>query len=259
MKKRFINLISFLLIVSTVISLVSCGKAEQEVPENTEAVTTKGTTNAPVKIVQIPTDKNELAEMLNSAIDYVELYCYRYTKHTVCSVDSVSVGSLSQASGAVDAFKSIFGEKDIAVDYEYNTSRTAFAENFPQSDYTADDFTGIIANRADDSIVLVAEFPDEINPTADKGVLHKMSNEYHSAESVKKALSDFNSSAASVNVTASNIKMTATINAQDSSLTKLEVSYDENYSLSGVTLVKLEGSGVIGTAKTTVTYTNIGV
>ncbi len=259
MNKRFLNLISLLLVFSVVFSFVSCNKEETEVPQDTETVTTKGTTQEPVTISKVPTDKAELTEMLNSALDYVELYCYRYTKHTVCKVDSVSVGALSQASNAVDAFKSIFGEKDVAFDYEYNTSRTSFSENFPQSDYSVEDLTIISAEQNDDAIVLVAEFPDENNPTADSGLLNKMTTEYHSVENIKKALSDFSSSASSVSVSASDIKMTAVINAQDSSLTKLEVSYTERYSLSGVTLVKLEGSSVTGTAKTTVTYTDIGV
>lgn len=259
MKKRLLNFISLLIVLSTVFSLVSCNPDTPDEPDNTELQTNKSTTLAPVEIVEVPAGESELTEMLNAAIEYVELYCYRYTKHTVCDVNSVNVGSLSTASNATDAFRSIFGKKDVAIDYDYNTSRDSFAANFPQSGYTVNDISSITAQQADGSIVITAEFPNESSPSAESGQLHKLSNDYLSVESVNKALADFNSSANSVSVTASDIKIKATISSQDSSLTTLEVSYTQRFNLSGVTLVKLEGSSVTGTSQTTVTYSKIGV
>ncbi len=249
------------MILVTVMSMASCvgDNPEEPIDSDTDLITSKSTTQAPVQIVDIPTEKTELAEMLNSAIDYVELYCYHYTKHTACDVSSLNIGTLSQASNAADAFKSIFGEKDISIDYEYNTSRTAFAENFPAGGYKAEDMTDISAEQVGESIVITALFPDESNLESEGGLLNTMKADCQNAETVKKSLSEFNSSANAVNVSASNIKMTATISAKDSSLTKLEVSYTERYSLSGVTLVKLEGSSVTGAANTVVSFTDIGV
>ena len=258
MKKRLLNFISLLLVTVTVFSLVSCDNTVDE-PEVTEPLTNKSTTQAPVKIVEIPTDKGELAEMLNAAIEYVELYCYHYTKHTVCKVDSVNVGTLSTASNAADAFRSVFGKKDVAIEYNYNTSRDSFAANFPESGYTVNDISLISAQQTGDSIVITADFPNESNPSEDSGLLRKMSNDYLTVDSVNKALADFNSTAASVSVTVSDIRIKATISAEDSSLTELEVSFTQRFNLTGVTLVKLEGSGVTGTSQTTVKYSNIGV
>lgn len=259
MKKRIINFISLLLVLSTVFSLVSCNTDTPDNPDSTEPQTDKSTTLAPVEIVEVPTDASELSEMLNAAIEYVELYCYRYTKHAVCNVNSLNVGTLSTASNAADAFRSIFGKKDVTIDYNYNTSRDSFAANFPQSGYTVNDMSSITAQQVDNSIVITAQFPNESSPDEESGQLYKLTNDYLSVEDVNKALTDFNSSASSVSVTASDIKVKATINAKDSSLTSLEVSYTQRFNLSGVTLVKLEGSGVTGTSQTTVTYSKIGV
>lgn len=259
MKKRVLNFISLLMVAVTVFSLVSCGKKTPESPDGGEPVTSKSTTQTPVKIVEIPTDKGELTDMLNAAIEYVELYCYRYTKRTVCNVDSVNVGTLSTASNAAEAFRSVFGQKDVSIEYNYNTSRDTFAANFPQSGYTVNDISSITAQQGDGTIILTAEFPNESSPSEKSGHLNKMSNDYLSVESVSKALTDFNSSAASVSVTASDIKIKATINAKDSSLRSLEVSFTQRFNLTGVTLVKLEGAGVTGASKTTVTYSSIGI
>lgn len=259
MKKRFINFISLLMVTATVFTLVSCNPKTPDEPDNTEHPTSKSTTGAPVEIVEIPTDEEELAGMLNAAIEYVELYCYRYTKRTVCDVNSLNIGSFSSVSNAADAFRSIFGKKDVSIDYNYNTSRDSFAKNFPESGYTKADISSISANQVDGSIVITAQFPSESSPTQDKGLLHRMSNDFLSVDAVSKALADFSSSAASVSVTASDIQIKATISAQDSSLTALEVSYTQRYSLTGVTLVKVEGAGVTAASKTTVTYSEIGI
>lgn len=259
MKKRVLSFISFLMVTVTVFSLASCSKKPTDETDNTEPLTSKSTTQAPVKIVEVPTDKGKLTDMLNAAIEYVELYCYRYTKRTVCNVDPVNVGTLSTASNATEAFRSVFGKKDVSIDYDYNTSRDSFAENFPESGYTTKEISSITAQQVDDSIIITAEFPSENNPNAESGQLHKMSNDFLSVEDVNKALADFDSSATSVSVNASDIVIKATINSQDSSLTSLEVSYTQRFNLSGVTLVKLEGSSVTGTSQTTVTFSNIGV
>ncbi len=258
MKKGFLNLISVLLVLSTIFLLAACDNNTQDEPDGTELNTSKSTTQAPVQIAEIPTDKKELTEMLNAAVDYVELYCYRYKKHTDCKVEGVNVGSLSAASNATAAFKSIFGEKSVTLDYNYNTSKDTFAANFPEGGFSVNDFIELTAEPAEDAIVITAEFPSETNPS-DKGILHKLSTDYLNTAGVEKALSEFNSSASSVSVSVSDIKLKATISSKDSSLTKLEVSYTERYSLSGVTLVKLEGSSVTATSKTTVTYTDIGI
>ncbi|MBR3836370.1 MAG: hypothetical protein IKJ69_06275 [Clostridia bacterium] len=259
MKKSVLNFISLLMVAATVFSLVSCGKTTPENPDGEEPITSKSTTQIPVEIVDIPTDKGELVKMLNSAIEYVELYCYRYTKRAVCKVDGLNVGTLSTASNAAQAFRSIFGQKDVSIEYEYNTSRDSFAANFPQSGYTVNEVSSITAQQDDGTIILTAEFPSENNPSDKSGQLHKLSNDYLSVENVNKALTEFNSSAASVSVTASDIKIKATINAKDSSLQSLEVSFTQRFNLTGVTLVKIEGSGVTGASHTTVIYSSIGV
>lgn len=222
-----------------------------------EEITTKATTQ-PVEIVELPEGEEELAQMLNAAVEYIELYCYHYTKNINCQVSSVNVGSLSQASNAVDAFKSIFGEKNITMNYDYNASRDAFSANFPVSGYTVDEMESITAQQESDSVIITATFPSETNPNDESGVLSRLCSDYQNQEDVKKALTEFSSSATSVSVTASDITIKATIRANDSSLESLEVSYTQRYTLSGVTLVKLEGSTVTGTANTTVKYSGMG-
>ncbi len=258
MKKKVLSLISAVIVLLTVFSLAACRDVGQDEPDNTEPNTSKSTTEAPVEIVEIPTEKKDIVEVLNGALDYVELYCYRYTKHTACKVDNVSVGALSSASNAVSAFKSIFGEKDVTLDYDYNTSKDTFAANFPESGYNVNDFLDINAELDGNSIVITAQLPSENNPS-ENGLLHRLTTEYLNSASVEKALREFNSSATAVSASATDIAVKATVSAKDSSLTRLEISFTERYSLSGVTLVKLEGSSVTASSKTTVTYTAIGV
>lgn len=258
MKKTLLSLISFVLVFSMVMSFSSCSKDPVVQEEQTDSLTTRPTTQ-PVEIVEIPESEEELAQMLNAAVEYIELYCYHYTKNIDCKVNQLSVGSLSKASNAAEAFRSIFGEKNITMNYDYNASRDAFTANFPASGYTVDEITSINAQQVDDNIVITATFPDESNPTDEGGVLHRLCPDYQNSEDVKKAMTDFSSSASSVSVSASGITIKATIRSQDSSLESLEVSYTQRYTLTGVTLVKLEGSAVTGTADTTVKYTDIGV
>lgn len=227
-------------------------------PEDDFNISTKATTK-PVEIVEVPTGKEELTEMLNAAVEYIELYCYNYTKNVNCKVSDVSLGSLSAASNAAEAFRSIFGEKNITMNYSYNTSRDAFSANSPSSGYTNEEVQSISAQQVEDKIVITATFPNEINPTDDSGVLYRLCPDYQNTDDIKKALSEFGSSATSTSINASDITLKATLRAQDSALEKLEVSYTQRYTLSGVTLVKLEGSTVTGTAKTTVVYSGMGV
>lgn len=258
MKKVLLKCISFAVVLSLIFSLASCKKEPDPIPYEDYETSTKATTQ-PVEIIEVPTGEEELAHMLNAAVEYVELYCYHYTKNIDCKVSDVSVGSLSSASNAAEAFRSIFGEKNITLNYDYNASRDAFSANFPVSGYTTEEMESISAKQVEGNIVVTAVFPNETNPKDDAGVLYRICPDYQNSDDIKKALTDFNSSATSTSITASDITLKATIRAQDSSLEKLEVSYTQRYTLSGVTLVKLEGSTVTGTAKTTVVYSDIGV
>lgn len=240
------------------LSFVSCKKQAQEVPEEEEEVVTTRATLVPVEIVELPTEKEELTEMLNSAVGYIEHYCYSYTKNTKCIVSDLNIGSLSPiGKDATDAFKSVFGEKDITINYDYNASRDAFSANFPACDYTPDEISAISAEQIDDKIIITAVFPNEYDPTDDAGALHRLCADYQNADDVAKALGDFKASATATSVSASDITIKATIRAQDSGLERLEVSYKQRYTLSGVTLVKVEGSTVTGTSETTVIYSGI--
>lgn len=258
MKNTAMRIVSLLVVLCTVFVLVSCDKEPEVQPEETPIQTSKSQTQ-PTQIIDIPTEKEDLADMFNAAIEYVELYCYHYTKHTTCTVNNLSIGSLSEASNAAEAFRSIFGKKDISYDYDYNTSRDAFKNNFPESGYTVSDLQTISAQQVDNDIIITATFPSESNPAEDKGRLYKLCSDFQSVESVKKSLADFSSSASSVSVSATNITVKATLKAQDSSLKTLEISFNQSFSLSGVTLVKLEGSTVSATSTTVIRYTNIGI
>ena len=257
MKKKLLSFISLLLVFSMVLMLPSCKSKPEPMDEDQDVITTKATTQ-PVEIVELPESEEELADMLNAAVEYIELYCYHYTKNIDCKVSQVSVGTLSQVSNAADAFKSIFGEKNITMNYDYNASREAFSANFPQSGYTVDEMESISAKQEGDKVIITAVFPNETNPADDKGVLYRLCPDYQNTDDVKKALTEFNSSAASTAITASDITIKATIRANDSSLETLEVSYTQRYTLSGVTLVKIEGSTVTGTANTVVKYSGMG-
>lgn len=259
MKKTSLRIISILIVIYTVVGLVSCGR-KPETPDD-EGITkqTSKSQTQPVQIVEIPTEKAELTEMFNAALEYVELYCYRYSKNTACTVNNLNIGPLSSVSNANDAFRSVFGKKDISYDYDYNTSRDAFKANFPESGYSESDIQNIVAQQKDKDIVITATFVGENSPTDEKGLLHKLTSEFLSTEDVKKALTEFNSSAESISVSASDITVTATISAQDSSLKSLQISFTQRYALSGVTLVKIEGSSVSATSSTVITYTGIGI
>ena len=259
MKKTSLRIISFLIVICTVAGLVSCGKKPETPLEDDITRQTSKSQTQPIQIVEIPTEKEDLADMFNASLEYVELYCYRYSKKTVCTVNSLNVGALSSVSNANDAFRSIFGKKDITYDYDYNTSRDAFKANFPESGYSENDIQSIAAEQKDNDIVITAKFAGESNPTADKGLLHKLTADFVSADDVKKSLTEFNSSAQSVSVSASDITVKATISTQDSSLKTLQISFTQRYALSGVTLVKMEGSSVSATSSTVITYTGIGI
>lgn len=253
--KKFIYLLSFVLIFGSMLSLAAC-KTENEQTEKTTAVThaTKAETSEAVKIVNIPEKIEDRVEMLNSALDYIDVYCYNLTKNTKCTVSNLSLGGLSKASNAGEAFRSIFGEKDVSCDYSYANAPESFDENVITERFDINDVISADAKQDGDTVIVTVTFKDEYNPDEKNGLLSKLSTDYMSAEKVKNSLGEFNSSAGSVNVSARDITVKAELRAFDSKLKKLEISYTENFSLSSVKLVQLEGSAVSGTSKTTVTY-----
>lgn len=258
MRNKVVRAISLLIVICTVFSLISCTENGGNGDNENTKTQTKAQTSEAVKIVNVPTDEAEIIKMFNAALDYVDVYCYKYSKSVKCEVSDISVGSLSAASNATDAFKSIFGQIESMADYDYNASKESFDANFPKSGFTAENISSVSAKQDGDSIAITVELPGETNPDNEKGQLYRLGGDYISVQQVNQNLKDFDSSATSVGITASDIIMTAKISADDSSLISFGIKYTEKFSLSGVTLVKLEGSAVTGRSETVIEYTDIG-
>ena len=258
MKKNLLKTVSFLIVASVVLSLVSCGKKNNDDTQNTEPIYEKSVTSETVKIVDIPSDTAGLTDMLNAALNYVDGYCYKYKKSIKCTASVESLGSLSTVSNAADAFASVFGEKDITAEYDYNADKKLFVDNFPKKPISQENISSISAKQDGNIVVLTANLNNETNPTDENGVLCKLGGDYINASTVESSLGEFKSSASSVSVSADEISITANISAEDSSLKSMTVKYTEHYNLSGVTLVKITGGVVSGSAKTVIEYTNFG-
>ena len=244
--------------VAAIFTMSSCtGKSEEPATSATKEHT-KAQISQAVKIANVPTEKAEIIKMLNSALDYVDVYCYAYTKSVKCSVSDINVGTLSAASNSNDAFASIFGETEITSKFDYKVSKDDFGNNFIKSGFTAEEATDAQAQQDGDMIVLTVSFKSETNPQDGTGILYRLGGNYQNVDAVKKNLTDFNSSAKSINISATDISITAKVSADDSSLKQLDIKYTEKYALSGVTLVKLEGTSVTGNAATVISYTEIG-
>lgn len=245
----------------SVLSFTACRKKDKNEGDKTTTVTSETTTRATtaerVKIVNVPTTTQEHLQMFNAALDFFDLYCYQYTKTVKCEVSKVSVGGLSKASNAVEAFKSIFGATQRATDFDYSTGQESFAQNTIKSGYAEGDVTLTQAKQVGNDIVLTVSFPNESNPSAKSGQLNKLTTDYVGVEKINKSLGEFSSSAGFVNVTASDITVEVVLNSQDSSPKSVTLSFTEEFSLSSVRLVQLEGSSVTGTSKTTIVYDNI--
>lgn len=255
--KKFISLLSVAVILTAVVSLAACRDNKPVDEPDTTFTEKKSVTSEPVKIAELPESTEEKMNMLNSALDYFEIYCMRYKKRIKCEVSGVNVGGLSSASNAVDAFKSIFGETDLTTEYDYNKAPESFTANIIKSGFDKKSVSSAEVKQDGQNIVLDIVFPNELNPDVEDGILKRISNDYVGAEKVKKNLGEFASSAGSVNVSASEIKVKLIISAVDSSVQKLTVSYVENFSLGNVKLVELEGSAVTGKSKTEITYSNM--
>lgn len=258
MKKYFCIIMSAVLLAS-VFSFSACKKkenAETEITTSAKAELTKASTSQ-VQIAELPKSKGEQISMFNAALDFFDMYCYSYTKSVKCTVSNVGVGSLSAASNAVAAFKSVFGEKDISNDYDYQTGQESFSENSMKGGFTLADVVSTDVKQEGEDIILTVKFPNESNPSAVNGQLHKLTTEYVGAEEIRNSLSEFSSSAGSVSVSASDIVVRVTLNSVNSSLKGLTLSFTENFSLGSVKLVQLDGSSVTGMSRTTVNYTNI--
>lgn len=255
--KKFISLLSVAVILTAVVSLAACRDNKPVDEPDTTFTEKKSVTSEPVKIAELPESTEEKMNMLNSALDYFEIYCMRYKKRVKCEASGVNVGGLSSASNAVDAFKSIFGETDLTTEYDYNKVPESFTANIIKGGFDKNDVSSAEVKQDGQNIVLDIVFPNELNPDAEDGILKKLSNDYVGAEKVKKNLGEFASSAGSINVSASEIKVKLIISAVDSSVQRLTVSYVENFSLGNVKLVELEGSAVTGKSKTEITYSNM--
>lgn len=259
MKNHFIKIISVVTVFGMVVGLASCKGKTDAAEQPTETTLGKSVTEETVKIVDIPTDPSELTDMLNAAVNYVDRYCYKYKKSLKCEASVDNLGSLSSVSNAADAFASVFGEKEVAAEYDYNADKKLFADNFVKDTFKLEEISSITAKQEDSVVVITAQLNAESNPTNESGTLHRLGGDYISAEDVTNSLGEFKSSASSVSVTADSISITARINAEDSSLKSMTINYTERFTLSGVTLVKLGGGAVSGSAKTVVEYTNFGL
>lgn len=256
---RFLKIISAATALCIVFSLASCKEDTQAQSQDIEPTYEKSVTEETVKIVDIPTDSAELTDMLNAAINYVDKYCYKYKKALKCEASVDSLGSLSSVSNAAEAFASVFGEKDITADYDYNTDKKLFADNFIKDNFKTEEISSITAEQDGDTVVLTAKLKDESNPTDESGTLYRLGGDYVNADDVTASLGEFKSSASSVSISADSISIVARISTEDSSLQSMTVSYTERFNLSGVTLVKLSGGAVGGSAKTVIEYTNFGL
>lgn len=254
--KKIISIISVIILLVTTISFASCKKEEPQEEEKITTAEKKTATSEAVEIVDLPDDIEGRVDMLNAAIEYFDVYCTEYKKNFKCTVESVSVGSLSEASNAVDAFKSIFGETTQTAEYNYDTAPESFAKNVVSGEFDKSDVISADVKQEGQEITLTVTFPNESNLDAEDGILKNISPDYVSVDDVKSALDEFESSAGSVSVTASDITVTAVINSVDSSVQKMTVSYTENFSLSTVKLVELEGSSVTAKSKNVITYSN---
>lgn len=258
MKNRFIKAAAICIAFCAVASLAAC-KREQPQQEGVPATTEeKASVSETVKIVNIPTDTAELADMLNNAIGYVDRYCYKFNKDVKCEAAAVNLGSLSSVSNARNAFASIFGQKELSSEYDYKTDKNLFAENFIQGSIAEDEITAIRAYEEDGAVVIVAELVGETVTDGDEGLLCRLGGEHITPEDVKTSLTEFKSSATAVSVSADGIKLTAKISTDDSRLISMDVEYTERFNLSGVKLVEIEGGTVSGNAKTEISYTNLG-
>lgn len=259
MKKRFIKAISVCVALCTVLLLAAC---KENQPEQGDIILSneveKATTSETVEIADIPTDPAELIDMLNNAIGYVDRYCYKYNKNVKCEIGSVNLGSLSSVSNARSAFASIFGQKEIASEYDYKADKKLFVENFIKGSVSSDDIVTVSAYEEDGTVVVFAELANETVTDSEDGLLCRLGGEHVTPNDVKASLTEFKSSAGSVSVSADGIKLTARISTADSSLKSMTVEYTERFNLSGVKLVKIEGGTVSGNAKTEISYTNLG-
>lgn len=259
MKNRFIKIISAATALCAVLLFASCKNETETQSQNLEPIYEKSVTSETVKIVDIPTDSAELTDMLNAAVNYVDQYCYKYQKSLKCEASVDSLGSLSSASNAAEAFASVFGEKDITADYDYNADKKLFADNFIKDRFKTEEISSITAEQDGDTVVITAKLNDESNPTDESGTLYRLGGDYVNADDVTASLGEFKSSASSVSISADSISVVARISTEDSSLKSMTVGYTERFNLSGVTLVKLSGGAVSGSAKTVVEYTNFGL
>lgn len=256
MKKCALNILSIILVIAVIVSMAACQKKDspEEQPVSTSAE--KEVTSETVKIVNIPTDKAALSDMLNASLNYVDKYCYKYKKTLKCTADISNLGSFSSVSNASDAFASVFGEKEITADYDYNADKKLFSDNFVGGPFEDGEIVSISAKQEDNTVVITADLVSENEPTDESGVLHRLGGDYINSENVKSSLGEFKSSATSIGVSASGIKIISRISADDSSLQSLTVEYTEQFALTGITLVKIKGGAVNGSAKTTIEYTN---
>ncbi len=256
---RFLKIISAATALCIVFLLASCKDDAQTQAQDIEPTYEKSVTEETVKIVDIPTDSAELTDMLNAAVNYVDKYCYKYKKALKCEASVDSLGSLSSASNAAEAFASVFGEKDITAEYDYNADKKLFADNFIKDSFKTEEIASITAEQDGDTVVLTAKLKDESNPTDESGTLYRLGGDYVNADDVTASLGEFKSSASSVSISADSISIVARISTEDSSLQSMIVSYTERFNLSGVTLVKLSGGAVGGSAKTVIEYTDFGL
>lgn len=259
MKKKLSAFMAVVILVCAVTVFSSCGKENDSTGSNNATVAeTKNTTSEVSKIIDAPTEKDAVIDMFNKAIGYVDEFCYSYTKTVKNSVGELSIGSLSKVNNAESAFKKVFGEKESNVQYKYKDNKDGFNANFTKDKLTSDMVVSFGSKKDGDLIIITVNLPSETNPDEKTGNLSKFTNDYINVKSVQDELESFGSSSSATSIFADNIFMTAEIDANNSTLKKFTIGFNENFTLSGVKLVEVDGSTVTGKMSAEIEYTEIG-
>lgn len=255
--KRQNKLAALILAAALTVSFYGCGSNGKNHGRDVDEVPgTRATTTKAAEIESIPKEKKELIALLDSAIDYLEIYGYSFDKSVVCEVGDVNTGALSAVSNSAQAFRSVFGERSLYSSCDYSSAPETYNEALLEGSFEERDVETISAEKKGDKIIISAVFPDVPDP--DEGfTLGKIEKEFVTKSDVKEALGEFSSSAASCSADVSDIRMTVQINAADSKPESLKVSFVQNFSLTSVKLVENSGSAVYGTSSTEIEFSNI--
>lgn len=252
MNNKFIAVLTASAVFLSIFTLTSCNKINQFETDD-ESLTTES--YEAVEISELPTKTKDILKLFNKSLENVGTYTNTYTQNIKREFPEIDVGTFSNIPNAVDSFKVMFGETNINHYFEKEKSKKDFSNALPKGNLSHGDVSSAKAVQNGDSVYITVELKNINNPYVEDSIAY-ICNDYMSVDSVNDGLTDFSAEATDTTLSISNISAVLQLNCKTSKIEKYTVTFNEQFTLTEVSLQDITGKNVTAKSEVKIEYDN---